>query len=418
MSIGWVVSNEPFMQSEKVNFLKLRASWGVNGSDRIAPLSYVARVQNAFTYSFGATDQILNTGTALAAPANPDVKWEESVQLDIGLEVGMFDDKLTVEADIYRKTTKDLLMEERIPGYIGATNNPISNLGEIRNQGVEVSVGYKMGKRDLKVTTSLNYTHFKNEVIKVAGETGFLNGWSWPVRNTAITRMTEGFPVGHFVGYQTDGIFQSQEEVFGYINSQGDLLQPNAEAGDIKYIDTNGDGVINSDDITDIGNPWPKHIIGLSANMSYKGFFVNTIFTTQIGHDIYRTYERSDVTYSNYQAFWLDRWTPESPSSELPRLTANDPNNNQRPSDFYVEDGTFFRLRNLQIGWNLPVSWLEKAQIKEVKIYLTGNNLVTLTKYRGFDPDIGTNGWILDTGIDKGFYPTNRSYGAGINVTF
>ena len=418
-SFGWVASKEDFLQgSDKISFLKVRASWGVNGSDRISPLSYVARIQNVFTYPFGTETQTLNTGTALAAPPNPNVRWEESVQLDLGVELGLFDDKVSFEADVYRKRTKDLLMTQQIPGYVGATNNPTSNLGEILNEGVEFSLGYRMGQGDLKLNTTLNYTHFRNEVISVAGETGYLNGWGWPVRNTAITRMTEGFAVGHFVGYQADGIFQSQADIYSHINLEGDLLQPNAQPGDIRFLDTNGDGVINSDDIGDIGTPWPKHILGLSANLTYKDFYVNAIFNAQLGHEIYRTYERSDVTFSNMQSFWLDRWTPEAPSTELPRLTSTDPNNNQRPSSFYVENGNFLRLRNLQIGWNLPREWTHRAKMKEVKVYLTGNNLFTVTNYRGFDPDIGTGGWILDTGIDKGFYPNNRSLGAGLNITF
>ena len=418
-SVGWVASKEDFLKdSEKVSFLKLRASWGVNGSDRISPLSYVARIQNAFTYSCGSDEQVLNTGTALAAPPNPNVRWEESEQLDLGVEVGLFNDKLSIEADVYRKTTKDLLMQQQIPGYVGATNNPTSNLGEIRNQGVEMGITYRMGERDLKLNTTLNYTHFKNEVTSVAGETGYLNGWGWPVRNTAITRMTEGYAVGHFVGYQAAGIFQTQSEIFTHINAEGDLLQPNAQPGDIRFLDTNGDGIINSDDIGDIGSPWPKHIFGLTGNLTYKDFYLNAIFNAQLGHDIYRTYERSDVTFSNMQTFWLDRWTPEAPSEEMPRLTSTDPNNNQRPSSFYVENGNFLRLRNLQLGWSLPAEWVNRAKMKEVKVYLTGNNLLTITNYRGFDPDIGTSGWILDTGIDKGFYPNNRSFGAGLNVTF
>ena len=224
--------------------------------------------------------------------------------------------------------------------------------------------------------------------------------------------------MGHFVGYEADGIFQNDADIFSHVNAAGDLLQPNAEPGDIKFLDSNGDGVINSDDITNIGNPWPKHILGLSSNFTYKNFYVNTIFSTQLGHDIYRTYERTDVPYSNYQSFWMDRWTPDNPSTELPRLTALDPNNNQRPSSFYVEKGNFLRLRNLQIGWNLPKDLCAKVKMTDVKVYLTGNNLFTVTNYRGFDPDIGTSGWILDTRIDKGFYPNNRSFGAAINVSF
>ena len=418
-SVGWVASKEGFMETaEAISFLKLRASWGINGSDRIAPLSYVARIENVFSYAFGTENQILNQGSALATPPNPNVKWEESEQIDLGLELGLFKDKLSIEADVYQRTTKDLLMTQVIPGYIGSTNNPTSNLGEIRNRGVDLSITHRTGKGDWKLSNTLNYTHFRNLVIDVAGETGFLNGWGWPVRNTAITRMTEGYAVGHFVGYEADGIFQSEDDIYSHLNLDGEMLQPNAEPGDIRFLDSNGDGVINSDDITDIGNPWPKHILGLSSNLTYKDFYVNTIFSTQLGHDIYRTYERTDVPYSNYQSFWMDRWTPENPSSELPRLTALDPNNNQRPSSFYVEKGNFLRLRNLQIGWNLPKDLCAKAKMTDVKVYLTGNNLFTVTNYRGFDPDIGTSGWILDTGIDKGFYPNNRSFGAGINVSF
>ncbi len=416
-SAGWVINKERFFRFAPVSYLKVRASWGVNGSDRIAPLSYAATIENVFTYAFGQ-DQSLYTGAALATPPNPNVKWEESEQIDIGLEVELFDGEWTIDADVFRKTTKDLLMSEVIPGYIGATNNPVSNLGEIQNQGIELAIGHRLRKNNLTLNTLLTYTHFTNTVNKVAGDAGFISGWSWPVRNTAITRMTEGLPVGHFVGYQTDGIFQSQNEVFSHINSAGDPLQPNAQPGDLRFIDSNGDGIINSDDITNIGSPWPSHIIGLTLNLNYKGFDVSCIFSAQLGHEIYRTYERSDVTYTNYQSFWLDRWTPENPGSQYPRLASNDANNNQRPSDFYVEDGSFLRMKNFQIGYNLPTDLISKAKIKGLRLFISANNLFTLTNYQGFDPDIGTNGWILDTGIDKGFYPSNKTIGGGLKATF
>ena len=192
-SAGWVVNKEDFFDLDHVDFLKVRASWGVNGSDRISPLSYVTRVQNVYTYSLGSTNQVLNNGTALAGPPNPNVKWEESEQIDFGVEMSLFNNKLSVELDWYQKTTKDLLMEQNIPGYIGATNNPISNLGEIRNRGIEASIGYQTRFRANKINTNLNYTHLKNEVTRVAGDAGFLNGWSLPVRNTPISRMSE-FP--------------------------------------------------------------------------------------------------------------------------------------------------------------------------------------------------------------------------------
>ena len=416
-SAGWVISKEPFFNFRPITYLKFRASWGQNGSDRIAPLSYAATIQNAFTYSFG-NDQTLLTGAALATPPNPDVKWEESDQIDIGVELELFEGKWTLDADVYRKTTKDLLMSEVIPGYIGATNNPISNLGEIQNQGVEIGIGHRLRLNKLTVSSRLSYTHFKNEVLKVAGDAGFLTGWSWPVRNTPITRMTEGMEVGHFVGYKTAGIFQSENEVFSHINSEGDPLQPNAQPGDLIFEDSNGDGMINSDDIGDLGSPWPDHVLGLAIGLNYGDFDFSAVFAGQIGHKIFRAYERSDVTYSNYQTFWLDRWTPENPGNTYPRLTSSDVNNNQRPSDFYLEDGSFIRLRNLQLGYNLPTDLLAHAKIKELRIYFSANNLFTFTDYSGFDPDIGTNGWILDTGIDKGAYPSNKTIGGGVKVTF
>ncbi|MFK7973032.1 MAG: SusC/RagA family TonB-linked outer membrane protein [Bacteroidia bacterium] len=416
-SAGWVISKENFFKLGPVNFLKLRASWGVNGNDRIAPLSYASTIQNVFTYPFG-TSPALFTGAALATPANPNIKWEESRQIDVGLEFRLWNNKLSGEIDFYQKKTKDLLMAQNIPGYIGATNNPISNLGEIQNTGIEVSLNYRTQIGELGLRTNLNYTHFKNKVLNVAGDGDFIAGWSWPVRNTPITRMTEGFPVGHFVGYVTDGIFQSQEDVFSHIGPGGEVLQPKAGAGDLIFVDVNEDGVINSDDITDIGSPWPDHVIGFSLGLDFKGFDFSAVLSTQIGHDIFRSYERSDVTYTNYQTFWMDRWTPENPGSTYPRLISTDPNNNQRPSDFYLEDGSFIRLRNVQFGYSLPKNILSKVKLQAARLYVSGNNLFTHTKYTGFDPEIGTNNnWILDTGIDKGFYPSNRTIGFGLKIT-
>lgn len=422
VSAGWVVTKEPFFNFEPVSNLKVRASWGLNGSDRIAPLTFASRIENVFTYSFGQNPS-LNRGAALATPPNPNVKWEESEQYDFGVEVEFLEGKWNLEADIYQKTTKDLLMNESIPGYIGATNDPISNLGEIRNRGIELSIGNRIRKRGVTISTNLNYTHFRNKVTRIAGDAAFIGGWNWPVRNTDITRMTVGFPIAHFVGYESDGIFQNEGEIFSHINSDGDPLQPNAAPGDLKFLDTNGDGEINSDDIGNLGSPWPDHIFGLATSVKYKGFDASAIVSAQIGHDIYRTYERSDITYTNYQTFWLDRWTPDNTDAEYPRLVANDVNNNQRPSDFYIEEGDFLRLKNVQIGYRLPKRIIEKAKMKELRIYFTANNLITVTNYQGFDPDIGTNGnngsfSILDTGIDKGFYPSNRSVGGGVKATF
>lgn len=417
LSAGWVISDESFFPSgTPISFLKLRASWGVNGNDRIGDLGFSSRIVNAFSYGIGSP-QALTRGSALATVPNPNLKWEESVQMDIGLELKMFDDRFSAEIDYYIKTTRDLLGSEIVPGYLGVTDFPLSNLGEIQNKGIEVALNYRQRIGDLNIRTTLNYTHFRNTVISVPGTSEFINGWSWPVRNTPITRMTEGQPVGHFVGYKTLGIFRSQADVFSHINRDGDALQPNARPGDLIFADTNGDGVINTDDITSIGSPWPDHIIGLTLAADYKGFDFNVLFSSQIGHDIFRTYERSDITFTNYQTFWMDRWSADNPDGAYPRLSNNDPNGNQRPSDFYVEKGSFLRLRNLQLGYTIPESLASKVKLSSVRVYLSANNLFTLTGYNGFDPEIGTNGWILDTGIDKGYYPSNRTFGGGIRIS-
>lgn len=415
-SAGWVISDEGFFTSSVVSFVKLRGSWGVNGSDRIGDLAYASRIVSAFTYPLGQ-DQVLVRGSSFNTLPNPNLKWEESVQFDLGLELKFLDDKLSAEVDYYVKTTKDLLGSERVPGLTGVLDLPLSNLGEIQNKGIEASVSYRHSIGKLNFRTSVNYTHFKNTVVAVPGTTEFITGWNWPVRNVAITRMTENQPVGHFVGLKTDGIFQNQAEVFAHISSQGETLQPNAKPGDLRFVDVNDDGVINNDDLTNIGSPWPKHIVGLNFSADYMGVDFSMVLSTQMGQDLYRTYERSDIPYTNYQSFWSDRWTEANPSNDLPRLVANDPNGNQRPSDFYVEDGSFLRLRNLQVGYSIPVNILEKVKLSAVRIYFSANNLFTVTNYRGFDPEIGTSGWILDTGIDKGYYPSNKTFGGGIKIT-
>lgn len=425
-SLGWVLSEETFFPKRLVNYAKLRGSWGVNGNDRINSLAYESLLESSYRYTLGR-EPALNLGTAPNAPSNPDIKWEESVQLDIGLELGFFKDKLTAELDYYIKTTKDLLGYATIPKYFGYVGSPTKNLGEIQNKGIEASLSFRENINDLNFNVRATYTHNKNTVVEVPGTADFIDGWNWPVRNMAITRMTEGLPISHFRGYKTLGIFQSQDEIFSHLNNAGDPLQPNAAPGDLIFDDVNGDGVINSDDITNIGSPWPDHIIGLSLSADFKGFDFNVLFSSQLGQEIYRTYERSDVTFTNYQTFWLDRWTEENPSTELPRLVSTDPNINQRPSDFYVEDGSFLRLRNLQVGYNIPSSLLSKIKLSALRIYFSANNLWTLTGYRGFDPEIGTStnpdeginagGWILDTGIDKGYYPSNKTLGAGISIT-
>ncbi|MBL7840101.1 MAG: TonB-dependent receptor [Cyclobacteriaceae bacterium] len=418
VSLGWVVSREAFWNFETVNFLKAKLSYGVNGNDRIGTLRYASVIGNTGSYPFGKPgSQTIYNGLSSLFADNPDIKWEESKQFDAGFEVGLLNDRITLEMDYYIKKTSGLLMEATTLDLDGFNGPPIANVGEVVNRGFEFEAKYRQNFGQVNFGASLNVTTLHNEVTKVT-DNGYIDGYTWPVRNTVITRMEVGKPIGFFRGYKTAGIFNSQDEVFSHINSSGQRLQPNAQAGDIKFVDVNKDGVIDSKDITEIGSPWAKAQIGLNLNASYKGFDIRLLFTSSVGNDIYRSYERQDVINNNYTTEWLDRWTPENPTASYPRLTVSDPNNNSRASDFYVENGSYVRLKSLQIGYSLPSSILEKIKVTKMRAYVTFDNLWTLTGYSGFDPEIGNSGWILDTGIDKGFYPQLKTMGFGLRVQF
>ncbi len=418
ISAGWVISKEEFWPlKEQIGFLKLRASYGVNGNDRIGNLGYVSLIGYTGDYQFGKPGtQTIYPGLSSLKLDNPNLKWEESKQLDIGLEIGLLNDNLTLELDYYRKTTSNLLMDATTAIYIG-NKPPIANVGEVVNQGFEIEVSYQERFGDVSMNVGFNAATLKNNVTKVTDD-GFVDGYPWPVRNVPITRMEVGNPIGYFRGFKTAGVFNSQEEVFGYINSNGDPIQPDAVPGDLRFVDANGDGTIDNDDIVNIGKPWASVTMGLNLSFAWKGIDLRMLFAASLGNDIFRSYERSDVNNNNYQTEWLDRWTETNPTASYPRLTTDDENNNSRASDFYVEDGSYLRLKNLQVGYTLPKSIIDKAKMKSLRVYLTFDNLLTLTGYTGFDPEIGTSGWILDTSIDKGFYPQLKTVGFGLNASF
>ncbi len=417
-SAGWIVSNEGFWDVPVVDFFKLRASWGRNGNDRIGDLQFSARVTpGGRVYAFGEPNTTVFFGVSPVQISNPNIQWEESEQLDIGFEAHLWKSKVTVEFDYYNKETIGLLATSFVPDIAG-NDPPIANIGSVLNSGYEMSISYRESFGNVNFGATFNASTFNNEVTDVNGAQGVQNGYSWPVRNQTITNMEVGQPIGQFLGYTTLGIFRTQNDVFAHIGPNGLPLQPNAAPGDLIFADLNNDGVIDAGDIGNIGKPWPDFILGLNLNADYKGFDVRMLLTANIGNDIYKTYERQDVLYNNFQDTWLDRVTEDNPNGSYPRLIASDPNGNQRPSDFYVEDASFMRIKNLQVGYTIPNTLAESLKIQRLRVYMAFDNILTLTGYTGFDPEIGTSGWILDTGIDKGFYPQNRSIGAGINLTF
>ncbi len=413
VSAGWVVSEEAFFTIPQIDYLKIRASWGRNGNDRIADFAYTSVIAPGANYAFGNS---YYTGASEVRPPNPDIKWEQVDMMDIGFEAGLLNGDLNIEFSYYNKTTVDLLITEPVASVVGGNSDPISNIGSVRNSGIELDLRYTKVMGDLRISTAFNMTTLNNEVLKVNSENAFVPGVGWPVRNAVITGMETGQPIGYFRGYKTAGIFRNQADVFGYINDEGDPLQPTAEPGDIKFVDVNGDGQITTADITSIGKPWADMRFGLDINVVYKGFDMRALFAASIGNEIYRIYERQDVPLGNMQVEWLDRWTPDNTGAAYPRLLLS--GENQVPSDFYVEDASFLRLRNLQIGYSLSTKALATVQAKRLRVYISLDNILTFTKYTGFDPDIGTYGNVFDTGIDRGFYPSAKSFGGGLTLTF
>lgn len=416
-SVGWVISSENFWNPTVVNFLKIRSSYGENGNDRIGDNLFRSTVNNVYSYQFGKpTSQFVYIGSTTPILANPEVRWERSKHFDIGFELGLFDDKISIEYDYYSKITEDLLFTDPAAPLLIGTAAPISNLGEFKNTGMELEINYTDNFGGLKLNVGLNLTYLENEVTKLNGENPFVNLYSWPVRNIGITRFQEGEPVGFFRGYKTLGIFRSEREIFSHINSDGLQLQPNAVPGDLKFEDVNRDGKIDTEDITKIGKPWADFTFGLKLGVSFKNFDLSTLWFASIGSEIYRTYERQDVPNNNYQVEWLDRYSESNPNGSYPRVSISDPNANSRPSDFYVESGDFLRLRNVQLAYNIPLKIIEKIKMTKARIYISADNLLTLTGYTGFDPEVG--GGIGNTGLDRGFYPATTTIISGINISF
>ena len=410
-SLGWIASDEAFLEDNSViNFLKVRASYGVIGNDRIPSFQFVSLVNGEAEYVFN--DQIV-FGSGLGAISNPEIRWERQKPFDVGFDIGLFD-KVDITVDYFNKRTEDLLVSPEVSGILGATAPgslaPTINAGTVENKGLEFSISYKddIGE-DFNFNINYNFTTLKNEVLFVGSDTGFLPAGSFGVGQEPPSRMEAGFPIGYFYGLQTNGIFQNQAEVDAH------ATQLNAAPGDLRFVDQNGDGVINNDDRTYIGDPIADLNMGLSLSFDYKNFDFNMYAFASLGNEIVRNYERNQPL-TNRSVYYLDRWTGEGTSNSFPRVTTG-ANGNSLFSDFFVEDGSFVRLQNIQFGYSLNEKTLDKIGFDKARVYVSASNLVTLTKYRGFDPTT-SNGNPIGGGIDQGFYPSPKTFLIGFNVNF
>lgn len=410
-SAGWVISHEDFWTLNAISGAKLRASWGRNGNDRIGDYSFTTVVSSGQNYTFGPDETITNGSVALNA-ANPDLKWETITQTDIGLDLEFLEGRIEFITDYYIKKTSDMLYAAPIP-LVAGTAAPIQNVATAENRGWEFSMFFQNNEHALNYTLGGNISFIKSEVtgLGIGGEPVYSGYVQSANANAAKTDI--GYPLASFYGYVTDGIFQTQEEV-----ESAAFQNAGTAPGDIRFKDLNGDGIIDVNDQTYIGNPMPDFSFGFTGDFGWKGLELKLFFQGTHGNDIFNNTVRYDFTYVNRPSSTLARWTGPGTSNFEPRVNLSDPNQNARVSDRFVEDGSYLRLKTLQLGYNFPDTWLKRVHLEKFKVYISGQNLLTFTKYTGLDPEIGSVGGSLELGIDRGFYPQARTVMGGLSVTF
>ena len=416
VSVGWNVTNEKFLENRPDWFsnMKVRVSWGKNGNENIGAFRYTANVNMGSNYAFGGgSHQVVYSGSKPSGTPNPDLKWEESEQTDLGVDFGLFHSALTLTVDYFKKKTNGMLKTMSVPSYLGESK-PWGNVGKMENSGVEFEASYKYHRGDFNLHIGGNIIYLKNKLINLGNAEGY-ETYDNVHQIGNVSRAENGEPYPYFWGYKTAGIFQTAEEVANYVNSKGEKLQPNAQPGDVIFVDYNGDGVIDSSDKTKIGKGDPDWTYGMSLTASYKGFDLSMLWAGSIGNDIFDATRRLDLRYVNLPKEMMDRWHGEGTSNSIPRFTWTNANDNYRASDLYVKDGSYLRLKNIQLGYTLPSTLTKKVFIKSLRLYVAAENLLTITSYKGMEPEISYG---TQSGIDRGYYPQVRTFTIGTNIKF
>jgi TonB-linked SusC/RagA family outer membrane protein len=415
-SAGWNVNRENFWPSNDViNSLKIRGGYGVVGNDNSGDFQYLARIVGGYNYSIG-TSGVVTTGYAPETLDNPNLHWEETASGDIGFDAQVFKN-FSVGFDYYNKKTTGILRQVVIPGYVGVSSNPWNNVADMKNTGVELSLGYHNNFGKLNFSVNANGSYLKNTVTYVAADTNFIGGDAGFQSMGTITRTQIGQSYNSFWGYKTLGIFQNDQQILDYKNKDGQLIQPNARPGDFIWADLNGDGKITSGNLdkTFLGSNIPKYTFGFTINLDYQGFDLMLFGQGVAGNKIFQGLRRLDILTSNYSTKALSRWHGEGTSNDFPRLIDSDPNGNfSNMSDFYLENGDYLRLKVVQLGYTLPNRLFNKIGISKFRVYVTAENLFTLTNYSGYDPEVG--GGVF--GVDKGQYPQARTILGGVQLSF
>ncbi len=417
ISASWRLTQEKFLQNTSwLDELKIRASFGYVGNPNARAYSFIQAINQSFQYTFGnssGSGGIVN-GAAPSRTFNPDIKWEKNEQLNIGLDGSMFKNRLGFSLDVYQRRSKDLILDVAPPFVSGTFESVPFNTGTLQNSGIDLSLNGRIASsRSFNWNASAVVSAYRNEIISL-GLSSPLNGGFTRISGGSL-RVEQGYPANFFYGFVTEGIFQSRKEIANHaVQTAGNDPTTSTAPGDIKFKDINGDGVINDQDRTNIGNSNPTFTYGLTNTASYKNFELTVFIQGSSGNKVLnftRWYTEGGVSNGNYSNDVIGRWTAPGTSNTMPRLALNDPNGNNRVSDRFVEDASYLRIKNLRLAYTIPTRWADYLKLKRTQLYVSSQNLVTITNYSGFDPEVGG-------GVDYGFYPQARTFLAGITVDF
>lgn len=413
-SLGWRLSEEPFFNVPAISNMKITGGWGELGNQNISRLQYLARLRAGERYSFGLDGSNLVEGVTTVSIANPDITWETVAMTNFGLELGFLEDRLSTGINYYIKKTKDMLLQPPAIGSQGSIPSPFRNVGEVENKGLEIELNWQDVKGDFTYGIGANASFVKNKVIKLV-DGNFLASGYYGRPNQELSRTFEGHPIATFYGWKADGLFQTQADIDGH------ATQPGAVPGDVRFVDIDNNGVINDEDRTIIGSPHPDMTYGLNLNVGYKGFDFTAFFLGAAGVEIFNAdrMQGLDASYPfNLYSEILDRWNGPGTSNTIPRVSTLRTNLNHRTSDMFIESGDYFRLKNLTLGYSLPTEYIEKIDLSRLRLYVTAQNLFTITGYSGLDPELGLTEGNLQQNVDFAQFPQPRTFLLGINVSF
>jgi TonB-linked SusC/RagA family outer membrane protein len=420
-SLGWRLSNEQFIKDLTwINNLKLTGGYGELGNQNVGPYQYLSLIKIGSTYenggyAFGGTGV---SGAAVTSIANPDITWERAAMTNISLDAGFLNNRLNTTITWFNKDTKDMLISPPVVGTAGSVAIPNQNIGTMNNRGIEVEFNYQ-GGTDLKYSFGANASFIKNKVTKLNGEGTFIGSVVYGRSSQEISRTYQGQPIASFYGWKTNGLYQTQAEIDGDPALKNDSRKSGIRPGDVRFLDLNGDGLIDGNDRANLGNPNPNVTAGLQGSISYKGFDFSASFTGVFGVSLYNAdrMQGIDPTYPfNLYAEDLGRWTGPGTSNSIPRLSLDRANDNYRTSDLFVESGSYFSLKNATLGYTLPAKWAKKTTLSNIRLYASGQNIFIITNYKGYTPELGYTNGNLQRGVDVAQYPSVRTITFGLTA--